>query len=173
MRGGGQKLLVRASVVRSVVLKSQGAENWPRGGLARARTFFYRRFEQPRGLLWLWWCLGMPTWRRRPARGLVRPGDAPRRPARRGRAWGASGRRLEHRRTTGERGAGRSMSHWQNPSSAALPHANATRDTARRRRVNAPTTPLILLLFAAGSAKGVLNSIVDPRCDRTRLRIRT
>jgi hypothetical protein len=74
-------------------------------------------FKKPIGVLnnlesdvGLWWCLGCP-WRRRPVRGLVGPDDGPRCPARRGRARGASGRRLEHRRTAGERRESRLMSY--------------------------------------------------------------
>ena len=95
----------------------------------------------------LWWCLGCP-WRRRPARGLVGPGDAPRCPARRGRARGASGWRLEHRRTAGERGAGRLMSVMLDPTSAALfrsslpvrHHATSTPFFLRQKCANMPTS---------------------------------
>ena len=82
--------------------------NWRIGG--------YKNLESATGL---WWCLGCP-WRRRPVRGLVGPGDGPRCPARRGRARGASGRRLEHRHTVGGCRASRSVPLMLESTSAAL-----------------------------------------------------
>ena len=51
-----------------------------------------------------WWARAMPPGAR-PVGGVL---------------WGASGRRLEHRRTAGERGAGRLMPYLLGPTSAAL-----------------------------------------------------
>ena len=115
----------------------------PVGGVTKKKSAL-NNLERGVGL---WWCLSFP-WRRRPARGLVGPGDGPRCPTRRGRARGASGRRLEHRRTAVERGAGRLMSVMADPTSAALLGWRSLSLELELLYLSLPTTLLILHIAA-------------------------